>query len=76
MARITDYTFLLQQMFGTKSNTGMVNPIKVSSLSSRATQAQLKAAGINTNSAQYKAAVKEMTKHAGSAAMFRPLKTL
>lgn len=47
-----------------------LNPIKVSSLSSGATQAQLKAAGINTNSAQYKAAVKEMTKHAGSAAMF------
>ena len=70
MARITDYTFLLQQMFGTKSSTGMVNPIRVSSLSSGATQAQLKAAGINTNSAQYKAAVKEMTKHAGSAAMF------
>lgn len=70
MSRITDYGFLFQEMFGVKSNTRMVNPIRVSELSSGSVQSQLKAAGINTNSAQYKAAMKEMTKHAGSSAMF------
>ena len=69
MSRITDYSFLFDQMFGTKSNSGLVNNIKVSSLSSRSTQAQLRAAGIDTNSAQYKAAIKEMTKHPGSMGM-------
>ncbi len=70
MSKIIDYSFLFQSMFGTKSNRGIVNPLKVSSLSSGSVQAQLKAAGINTNSAQYKAAIKEMTKHAGSSGMF------
>lgn len=70
MSKITDYSFLFQEMLGTKSNKGMVNPIKVSSLSSGSVQAQLKAAGINTNSAQYKAVIREMTKHAGSSEMF------
>ena len=57
-------------MFGTKSNTGAVNPIRVSDLSNGSLRPKLKAAGIDTNSAQYKAAVKEMTKHAGSSGMF------
>jgi len=69
MSKITNYSFLFQSMYGTKS-TGIVTPLKVSSLSSRSVQAQLKAAGINTNSAQYKAAIREMTKHAGSSGMF------
>lgn len=70
MSKITDYSFLFQSMFGMKSNAGMVNPLRVSSLSSGSVQAQLKAAGIDMNSAQYKAAIKEMTKHAGSSGMF------
>ncbi len=70
MSKITDYSFLFQSMFGTKSNTGIVNPLKVSSLSSGSVQAKLKAAGIDTNSKQYKAAIKKMTKHAGSSGMF------
>ena len=70
MSRITDYSFLFESMFGTKNNMGKLNSIKVSSLSSGSVQAQLKAAGIDTNSAQYKAAVKQMTQHAGSSAMF------
>lgn len=69
MTRITDYSFLFEQMFGTKKNSGLINNIKVSSLSSSSTQAQLRAAGIDTNSAQYKAAIKEMTKHPGSMGM-------
>lgn len=59
MSRITDYSFLFDQMFG----TGTVNSIgsfKLSQLNSRSVQAQLKAAGIDTNSKQYKAAVKVM----------------
>ena len=57
-------------MFGTKSNTGAVNPIRVPDLSNGSLRPKLKAAGIVTNSAQYKAAVKEMTKRAGSSGMF------
>lgn len=70
MPRITDYAFLFQNMPGIKFGAGMINPLKVSSLSSGSVQAQLKAAGINTNSKQYKAAISQMTKHAGSSAMF------
>ena len=70
MSKITDYSLLFQSMFGTKSNAGRVNPLKVSDLSNGSLRSQLKAAGIDTNSAQYKAAVKQMTKHAGSGAMF------
>ena len=70
MSKITYYSFLFQSMFGTKSNVGMVNPLKVSDLSNGSLRSQLKAAGIDTNSAQYKAAVKQMTQHAGSGAMF------
>ncbi len=70
MSKITDYGLLFQSMFGTKSNVGVVNPLKVSDLLNGSLQSQLKAAGINTNSAQYKAAVKQMTQHAGSSEMF------
>lgn len=70
MLRITDYSFLFQNMSGTNKGIGIVNPLKVSSLSSSSVQAQLKAAGINTNSKQYKAAIRQMTKDPKSAAMF------
>ena len=70
MSKITDYGFLFQQMFGTKNNVGVVNPLKVSDLSNGSLRSQLNAVGIDTNSAQYKAAVKEMTNHAGSSGMF------
>lgn len=64
MQRITDYSFLFQNMRGT-SNRNKINPIKVSQLSSKSMQAQLKAAGINTNSKQYKAVANAMTEAAG-----------
>ena len=70
MSKITDYGFLFQQMFGTKNNVGVVNPLKVSDLSNGSLRSQLNAVGIDTNSAQYKAAVKEMTNHAGNSGMF------
>ena len=64
MQRITDYSFLFQNMRGA-SNRNKINPIKVSQLSSKSMQAQLKAAGINTNSKQYKAVANAMTEAAG-----------
>lgn len=48
----------------------MVNPIKVSSLSSASVKAQLREAGIDTNSKQYKAAIRQTTSHPESAGMF------
>lgn len=68
MSKITDYGFLIQSMFG-DSNTNLINTIKLSQIGSSSVQAQLKAAGINTNSQQYKAALKEMMKN-GNGAMY------
>jgi len=57
----TDYSYLFELMFGTNnstsSNTTASKWIKVSDLSSSSVQAQLRAAGINTNSNQYKTVV-------------------
>lgn len=69
MSKITNYAFLFQRSFGTKNGSNMVNPLKVSNLSSGSVKSQLKAAGIDTNSKQYKAAVNEMSKHSGSSGM-------
>ena len=50
MSKITDYGFLFEQMFGTKStkNTGILGSFQLSQLNSSSVQAQLKAAGIDT----------------------------
>ncbi len=69
MSKITDYGFLFQSMFGTKRNAGVVNPLKVSDLSNGSLRSQLKVAGIDTSSAQYKAALKEIMKN-GNGAMY------
>ena len=63
MSRITDYSFLFENMFGMQKPT-IPGSFKLSQLNSRAVQAQLKAAGINTNSKQYKAALKQMMSNA------------
>ena len=68
MPKITDYTFLLQKTFGI-NNINMTGSFQLSSLNSSSIQAQLKAAGINTNSNQYKAAIREMMAN-GNGAMF------
>lgn len=68
MPRITDYTSLLQKTLGIGS-TNVTGSFQLSSLNSRSVQARLKAAGINTNSKQYKAAVREMMAN-GNGAMF------
>ena len=68
MSKITDYAFLFESMFGT-TKTNMMGSFKLSQINSSSVQPQLKAAGINTNSAQYKAVLKEMMK-AGNGAMY------
>ena len=69
MSKITDYGFLFQQMFGTKGtkSTSAIGSFQLSQLNSSSIQSQLKAAGIDTNSAQYKAAIKQMMSNANGA---------
>lgn len=69
MQIINDYSYLFQNMSSGMSNN-RVNDIKVSQIGSKSVQSRLQAAGINTNSAQYKAAIKAMTSHPGSSGMF------
>ena len=61
MSKITDYSFLFHSMFGTKSTKGAsaIGSFQLSQLNSSSVQAQLRAAGIDTNSKQYKAVVLE-----------------
>lgn len=66
MSRITDYSFLFQSMFGTQKPT-IPGSFQLSQINSKSVQAQLKAAGINTNSKQYKAALKQMMSNANGA---------
>lgn len=66
MSRITDYSFLFQSMFGIPK-TNIIGSFQVSQLNSGSVQAQLKAAGIDTNSKQYKAAIKQMMSNANGA---------
>lgn len=68
MSRITDYSFLFQSMFG-KNSVNAIGSFQLSQINSKSVQAQLKAAGINTNSKQYKAALGVMTKN-GNGAMY------
>ena len=68
MSKITDYAFLFQKTFGT-SGENVIGSFQLSQLNSSSVQSQLKAAGINTNSKQYKAAVKQMMS-AGNGAMY------
>ena len=66
MSRITDYSFLFQNMFGTQKTT-LPGTFQLSQLNSSSVQKQLKAAGIDTNSKQYKAALKQMMPNANGA---------
>ena len=68
MQRTIDYTYLLQHMLGTPK-TNLVNNIQLSQINSKSVQAQLRAAGIDTNSKQYKAVMSQMMKD-GNGAMF------
>ena len=78
--KITDYAFLFQNpynkskssLFGSGSGVfTSIGSFQLSNLNSSAVQSRLKAAGIDTNSKQYKAVIKEMTKAAnGNGAMY------
>ncbi len=67
MPNITSYSFLTRSMFaGTKTSWGAGSALpgmfQFSQLNSSAIQSQLKAAGIDTSSKQYKAVIEEMKK--------------
>lgn len=67
MSNITNYSFLFQSMFGgTKTTWGTGSTLsgvfRFSQLNSSSIQSQLKAAGIDTSSKQYKAVIQQMTK--------------
>lgn len=69
MPRITDYSFFISQYVGTKSTKGAsaIGSFQLSQLNSSSVQAQLRVAGIDTNSKQYKAAIKRMMSNANGA---------
>lgn len=69
MPRITDYSFFISQYVGTKSTKGAsaIGSFQLSQLNSSSVQAQLRASGIDTNSKQYKAAIKRMMSNANGA---------
>lgn len=70
MAKITDYGFLFQNLFGT-TKTNPIGSFRLSNLNSRSVQQQLKAAGIDINSKQYKTVIKNMMSAAnGNGAMY------
>lgn len=71
MSKITDYSFLFQSMFGAKGmkGTSAMGSFQLSQLNSSSIQSQLRAAGIDTNSARYKAAIKEMMQN-GNGTMY------
>ena len=66
MRGITNYSLLFQNMFG-KAKNNRINNIQVSQLNSKAVRSQLKAAGIDINSKQYKAVIKQMMQNADGA---------
>lgn len=68
MSRITDYSFLFQSMFGT-TKTNAIGSFQLSQINSGSVQSRLRAAGIDTNSKQYKAALSAMMKN-GNGAMY------
>lgn len=75
MPNITNYSNLFQSMFGGKGTlwgTGGTLPgvFQFSQLNSSSIQSQLKAAGIDTNSKQYKAVIQQMTKNGCTGGMY------
>lgn len=75
MPKITDYSFLFQSMFGrtkTTWGTGSTLPgaFRFSQLNSASIQSQLKSAGIDTSSKQYKAVIQQMAKSGCTGNMF------
>ena len=81
MSKITDYSFLFQSMFGgTKATWGVGSALpgmfQFSQLNSGSIQSQLKAAGIDTNSKQYKAVIQQMSKDGCNGSMFTSVQSI
>lgn len=68
MSRITDYSFLFQDMLG-RANKNTIGSFRLSQINNSSVQSRLRAAGIDTNSKQYKAALNVMMKN-GNGAMY------
>lgn len=68
MSRITDYSFLFQDMLG-RANKNTIGSFRLSQINSGPVQSRLRVAGIDTNSKQYKAALSVMMKN-GNGAMY------
>lgn len=75
MSKIINYGFLLQSML---SGTGSTLPgmFQFSQLNSGSIQSQLKAAGIDTSSKQYKAVIQQMTKNGCTGSMFTSVQSI
>lgn len=81
MSNITNYSFLFQSMFGgtkTSWETGATLPgvFLFSQLNSSSIQSQLKAAGIDTSSKQYKAVIQQMAKDGCTGSMFTNVQSI
>lgn len=73
MPKIIDSGFLFQKTFGPSN---LMSSIPLSNLSSSSVQAQLKAAGIDTGSKQYKVVVNSMLKAAGGKTMYTNIQAI
>lgn len=81
MSKITNYSYLIQSMFGgTKATWGAGSTLpgmfQFSQLNSGSIQSQLKAAGIDTNSKQYKAVIQQMSKDGCNGSMFTSVQSI
>ena len=78
MSKIMDYGFLFKNMPGSKQSSGVdsFGRFKVGNAGSKAVQSQLRAAGIDTNSKQYKRVMAEISKHPMSTANIQGIKNL
>ena len=81
MPNITNYSPLIQSMFGgkrTSCGTGstLQGVFQFSQLNSSSIQSQLKAAGIDTSSKQYKAVIQQMAKDGCTGSMFTNVQSI
>ena len=81
MLNIRNYSYLIQSMFGgTKATWGVGSALpgmfQFSQLNSGSIQSQLKAAGIDTNSKQYKAVIQQMSKDGCNGSMFTSVQSI
>ena len=81
MSNITNYSYLIQSMFGgTKATWGVGSALpgmfQFSQLNSGSIQSQLKAAGVDTNSKQYKAVIQQMSKDGCNGSMFTSVQSI